>query len=301
MAVPMLNKSEVYGFIYVDSLISSRLFDDEDLRVLTMLANIAAIQIENARLFAEQVEKRRFEGEVEAAAQIQRRLLPRRPPAVPGYLFDGRNSPCYDVGGDYWDCLTVEGSMRAVVLGDVAGKGMGAALLMAGLQATFHARVETKPGLIELIDYLNGAIAVRAPSNRFVTLFLMMLDSAGHRLTCVNAGHAPMPLIVRADGRMEEIESGGPPLGVVPGYAYGTRSIELEPGDTIFSCSDGVTDAVNADGDAFGERRLRDVIGAMAGHPPHEMCEALDDQLSRFVGDAGQTDDLTIVAVQRET
>ena len=300
MAVPLMLRDEVRGFVYVDSLLRTRRFDEDDLRVLTMLANIAAIQLESARMFAEQVERRRLERELEAAAQIQRRLLPGRPPAIPGYGFAGRNAPCYEVGGDYWDCLPLDERRSAIVLGDVAGKGMGAALLMAGLQATVHARVESGPAARDLVRQLNRAMVERAPSNRFVTLFLMELDHRTHHAHCINAGHVPFPLIVHPDGGIEDLPAGGPPLGVAQDFDYEQHELDLGSRDLLVACSDGVTESLSPEGELFGEDRLRDLLRGLAGRPPEAVCVAIEEALHVHAREAAQPDDLTIVVLQRD-
>ncbi len=301
MAVPLWNNKEVIGLIYADSRAASSLFADDDLRVLTMLANIAAIQIENARLFEQQVEKQRFEQEARAAADIQRRLLPRQPPDIPGYQMDGYNAPCYEVGGDYFDYLAMDGTRSAVVLADVAGKGMGAAMLMAGLQATFHARLAGKPSPEDLVRQLNEAVSRVAPSNRFVTMFYVELDHTAHTLRYINAGHAPEPILVRAAGGTERLKSGGVPLGILPDVGYPVGSLELAPGDFLFLCSDGVTETVDPKGEEFGEARLERLLVSLAGRPPLAIRQAVEESLEAHAAGAPPPDDLTLVIVQRST
>lgn len=299
MAVPLWNQEEVIGLIYTDSQLTDGAFTDEDLKLLTMLGNIAAIQIQNARLFVEQLEKQRFEKEAQAAAEIQRKLLPQDIPDIPGYRFIGHNSPCHEVGGDYYDCLTLTESRRGIIIADISGKGMGAALLMASLQASYHARVETASSPLALVDLLNTAIHRSAPSNRFATAFVMDLDVGAHRVTYVNAGHAPPPLVVRANGETALIMPGGPPLGVFPGMEYESGVFDLAPGDFLFACSDGVTDAMNPAGEMFGDDRLRDQLATLAGRPPEAVHQALAETLHRFAAGAPQPDDLTIIILQR--
>jgi len=299
MAVPLWNNKKVIGLIYADSRMASGLFADEDLRVLTMLANIAAIQIENARLFEDQVEKRRMDQEAEAAADIQKRLLPRRPPDVSGYEIDGLNIPCFEVGGDYFDYQSIDKRRYAMVLADVAGKGMGAAMLMSNLQAAFHARVELGPEPQDLVAHLNNTVARVAPSNRFVTLFYLEVNLEQHSLRFINAGHAPEPMLVRAAGGVERLRAGGVPLGIIEGFVYPVGQVALQPGDFVFICSDGVTETVNGDGDEFGEERLEAVLSAQIGRSPTEIRAAVQAGLEKFAGDAPQPDDLTLMIVKR--
>jgi hypothetical protein len=208
MAAPLWNRREVTGLIYADSRLSSGLFSDDDLRLLTMLANIAAVQMQNAALFVEQLEKQRFEREARAAAEIQRRLLPRTRPEIPGYAFEGHTEPCYECGGDYYDCLGIGDTRAGIVLCDVAGKGMGAAMLMAVIQATLQAQTGTGPELKPMVRALGRAISRSAPSNRYATLLFLDLDHAAHRLRYINAGHAPLPLHVQPSGTVHELPAG---------------------------------------------------------------------------------------------
>lgn len=298
MAAPLWDRKKVIGLIYADSRVQSKIFTEQDLTILTILANIAAIQIERTILVAETIEKNRLQSEVNAAARIQRGLLPVAPPVIPDYEFIGHNSPCHEVGGDYYDCLALQGERRGIVIGDVAGKGMGAALVMAVLQATFHARVETESDPRRLIGHINRTIGRSVPSNRFVTLFYMELDPISHRVRCVNAGHAPPPLIVRRSGEIVEIPVGGAPLGVLE-QDYPVTEVELNPGDVIFSCSDGVTDMTAPDGEMFGYDRLREVLSSVAGSPLDRIWDAVDSRLKAHARGALQPDDLTVVAIRR--
>jgi len=299
MAVPLWNKKEVIGLIYADSRVQADLFRDEDLRLLTVLANIAAIQIENATLFEEQLEKERFEQEAKAAADIQSRLLPTKQPIIEGYAILGHNTPCYEVGGDYYDCLRLDDERYGIVLADVAGKGMGAAMLMAVVQATLHARADTGPAPGELVDKLNSAIDRSAPSNRFVTLFFMDLNPGTHHLLWVNAGHAPPPSLIRKSGEVVELGSGGTPLGVFAGFNYPTSELDLEPGDVIFAATDGVTDVMNPEGEMFGDDRLREMLAPLAGRPIDEIQQVIDDKLAAFSQNTPNPDDLTYVILRR--
>ena len=300
MAAPLFSKEGVSGLIYTDSRLRSATFTEENLKLLTMLGNIAAIQIQNAHLFEEQIEKRRFEREAHAAAEIQRRLLPGSSPSIPGYSLVGSNEPCYEVGGDYYDCLTLDDQRHGLLIADVAGKGMGAALLMASLQATYHARADIAPSPKDLVDQLNRAISRSAPSNRFVTMFFMELDHTTHRARYVNAGHAPPPLLISRSGEPRELLPGGPPLGVFADIDYPVVDIELSPGDFLFACSDGVTDVMNPEGEMFGEEQLRELLVPLAGRSASAIHDTVSERLRAFAKGTPQPDDLTVVVLRRD-
>ncbi len=301
LAVPLWNAEQVIGLLYADSRLGSRKFTREDLSVLTALGNVAAIQIENAKLFQEQLEKRRIEEELRAAAEVQRRLLPDEPQHIPGFRFAGSNEPCRESGGDYFDCVSLGDDGRfAIALGDVAGKGVDAALLMAMLQATLHARAETAKSVRDLVDFLNAATVRAAPDNRFITLFLAALEPRTHRLRCVNAGHSPLPLVVHADKTVEEIATCGPPLGIAPGIEYRVVEVRLEPGDFVVACSDGATDARDAAGDFFGEERLKSLVLTLGGFEAEEIRRRIEEAVRAHAAGLPLADDLTLVVLQRE-
>lgn len=303
MAVPLASgeDDDVTGLLYADSRLGKKLFDGSDLRLLTMLGNIAAIQIRNSLLFEAQVEKRRLEKEADAAAAIQRRLLPREHPVIPRYSFAASSSPCTEVGGDYFDCLPMDGGRFGICLGDVAGKGMGAALLMAALHATLQARMEQGPAPDALVAHLGRAVERDAPSNRFVTLFLAELHPEENMAKCINAGHAPAPLRVRRTGQLERIESSGPPLGIRPDFTYAVTEIRLEPGDLLVACTDGVTELENSRGEMFGQERLESFLVEAAGREPGALRRDLLHRLEEFAAGMERLDDLTLVVLRRDS
>jgi serine phosphatase RsbU (regulator of sigma subunit) len=299
MAVPLIDRHGVSGLIYADSRSESRTFTESDLRLLTVLAKVSAVQVENARLFQAQLEEQRLERELGAAATIQKRLLPRRPPAIAGYSIRGMSEPCRGVGGDWFGCVQVSPDRYLIGLADVAGKGMPAALLMAAFQATFVARAEAGNAIDRLVAGLNRAMNEQAPSDRFVTLFACDLDPSKHRLRWINAGHAPPPLCVRANGETEPLVTRNVPLGIVPDFEYEVRELQLEPGDAVFACSDGVTDATDGDGSMFGDERLAEVLRAHAGSDALRLLTEVHTGVQEFAGGVEPPDDVTILAIAR--
>jgi serine phosphatase RsbU (regulator of sigma subunit) len=185
------------------------------------------------------LEKRRLEDEMRRAAEIQSGLLPASPPSVAGYQLAAASRPCRAVGGDYFDFRT-DGGRLTLALGDVAGKGTGAALLMGILRAAVRAHWR-EPSLIEAITRINGTICQNVPENRYMTFFLAQLDPGSGQLAYVNAGHNP-PLLVRATGVVERLEEGGLVIGMFDQVPYAEGTVTLQHGDVLLVYSDGVTE-----------------------------------------------------------
>src|SRR5204862_776428 len=197
LAVPLGVGANVFGIIYADSPLSDNRFSEDHLKVLTTLASVAAIRVENARLTEEQIERERLEREQQVASEIQQRFLPSKAPQVTGYELQGISFPCYEIGGDYYDFIERENGSLIVALGDVSGKGTSAALLMSSLHAAVHAQVALCRPIAETIGAVNRYLADNTPANRFVTLFYAELDPPTGSLSFINAGHNP-PLIAHA-------------------------------------------------------------------------------------------------------
>ena len=300
MAVPLRGTQDVIGIIYADSLVTAGLFGEHELRLLTMLADLATIHIENTHRFRQQVREEHLEREARAAAEIQERLFPRDAPRIPGYEFDWLTVPCYEVGGDYCDCMSLEGNRYGMVLADVAGKGMGAAMLMAVTQATLRTHVRVGVELDLLVKHMNTAMLVSTPENRFVTFFFVEIDSENHSLRYLNAGHAPPPLLVRCSGAVEKLAAWSIPLGLIGGIDCISRRTELGPGDFIFACSDGVTDTLGPDASMFGEERLERLLTGLAGRSAADVKSAVEAEVTAFAQGTPPTDDLTMAILRRE-
>ncbi len=289
-------KDSVIGLVYVDSLQHSHSFGEDDLRVLTALANVAAAKIENVRLLEESLEKRHMEEDMRMAAEIQTGLLPREAPDIPGYELSGINQPCRTVGGDYYD-FVAEGGRVLIALGDVSGKGTGAALLMTVLRAAVRAHW-TEDSLADAVSRINRTVCQNVPSNKFVTFFVATLDPASGELTYVNAGHNP-PLLIRAGAEVELLQEGGIVLGFFENNPYDFGRVGMRPGDTLLAYSDGVTETWSPEGDEFGEERL----SALAAKSHELGARALQDEIlreiERFEAGARATDDRTLVVLKR--
>jgi serine phosphatase RsbU (regulator of sigma subunit)/pSer/pThr/pTyr-binding forkhead associated (FHA) protein len=299
ICVPLWNNRDVIGLLYVDSRRLSGLFTERDLRLLTHLANVTAVKIENARLFEQVVAAERMAQELERAAEIQNHLLPADGPPIPGYQVFGSSVPCRAVGGDYYDYIELPGGRYAIGLGDVAGKGLPAALLMCSLHATLRALMELDLPPAETMVRLNRLLARSIPANRFVTFFLGILDPARHALLYVNAGHNAPFLVRAAGGDAERLERTGRPLGLFEISPYEARETALRPGDLLVCYSDGVTEERNAEGEEFGEERLL----ALARRPESDSPTAIIERVTAALGEhhtgSPPQDDITLVVLRR--
>lgn len=299
LAVPLsVDERHVFGIIYADSPTHQASFNPEHLDILTTLASVASIRVENATLLDERLQRERMERELELATEIQQRFQPSGPPTIEGYEFQGISFSCYEIGGDYYDFIPRHNGSMLVALGDVSGKGTSASLLMSSLHAAIHGQVAAKTPLVDLVTSVNVYLAENTPANRFITLFVTELDPTTGKLTYINAGHNP-PLIGRADGSIELVESGGLPLGLMDFAEYESGEAHLGHGDVLVVYSDGVSEANNLAEDEFGMDRLKDVVSANVGRSASGIRDKVESALSDFTGTAAPNDDITLVIVKR--
>ncbi|MCA1625017.1 MAG: SpoIIE family protein phosphatase [Acidobacteria bacterium] len=300
LAVPLsVGPTDVFGIIYADSPTHTATFTEEHLNILTTLASVAAIRVENARLLEERFERERMERELELATEIQQSFQPSAPPLMDNYEFQGISFSCYEIGGDYYDFINLPDNKMLIALGDVSGKGTGAALLMSSLHAAIHGQVAAKSSLAELVTAVNQYLAANTPSNRFVTLFITELDPATGTLRYINAGHNP-PLIGRADGTVAQLEAGGFPLGILPMAQFELGETELQLGEALVIYSDGVSEANNLNGDEFGLDRLIEVVRKNLRASAAGLRDKVESELSAFTQTAPANDDITLVILKRK-
>jgi serine phosphatase RsbU (regulator of sigma subunit) len=299
LAVPLGVSEKVFGIIYADSPIAEGRFTEDHLKVLTTLASVAAIRVENARLVEARFQQERLERELQLAMEIQQRFQPTAPPVVPGYEFQGISFPCYEIGGDYYDFIKRDDGRLVIALGDVSGKGTAAALLMSSLHASIHAQTGSHDSLVETISAVNRYLAENIPSNRFVTLFYAELDPESGALSFLNAGHNP-PLIVHAAGTVEQLASGGLPLGIKANADYREGRTTLQAGDVLVIYSDGVTEAASPNGEEFGPTRLYEVVSRNVESSAAGIRDRIESALTKFSQGIPAADDITLVIVKRQ-
>jgi len=298
MAVPLQTKDRIIGLIYLDSPFILREFTKDDLSLLTVMANVAAIRIENARLAEVEEADRIMVRDLTQAAEIQRGVLPSGPPKLPGIDLAGYNAACRTVGGDYYDFFPYQDGRVGLALGDVSGKGMPASLMMMALHARVQVLAEDPGNLGGFMSRLNKATCANCPTNRFVTFFFCVANPSTGEISFANAGHNP-PIVMRASGDTELLSNGGPPLGIVAIAPYAEQRTELAPGEMLVIYSDGVTEATNANYDEFGEERFIDVLWRNRLQSAEVIAAAVTNALTEFAAGAPPADDITLVVAKR--
>jgi len=273
-------------------------FGAGDRRTLGLFANQAAIALENVRLHVEALAKERLEREMQLAGDIQSRILPKSVPVTPGFDLIGWNRPAQQVGGDYYDFLPLAGDKLGVTVGDVSGKGIPAALLVSTLHSAVRLLLDRVEVGSPMLARLNQHIVDSSAPNKFITLLITQLDFASGELTYVNAGHNP-GVLVRAGGGTAMLDSGGMPLGLMPGSVYRCETVAIAAGDLLCLYSDGITEASSPTDEEFGLERLCELLTELREHPLSAIVERIDREVREFSAGQPQGDDQTLVLLRR--
>ena len=297
LAVPLLDEDRVVGLIWADSRRPEVRYRPDDLKAFTLLAGVFGHALTQARMNVNQKELRRLETELDTARDILATILPTTLPDVPGYEVCAHLDSCYEVGGDLYQLRPLPDGRLLMVNGDVAGKGLGAALLVATILPVLGVVCEKICDPVSIMTGLNQHIWRLTDTTRFATLFIGILDPATGGLIYVNAGHNP-PFIVDPDGSLRTLEPTGLPVGMFEDATYGVTEDVLTPGASLVLYSDGISEA-DAGGVFYGEKRFAEVLRRSAGcSAPQLLGEALCD-LAEFMGDKEPGDDITLVIVKR--
>lgn len=296
MVAPIISNSEVIGVFDLESD-ELNAYSDDDLQVLMMLASQVAIIIEKVMLHEQLVEKKRLEGQLEVARQVQLALLPSGDPELPGYDISAYNYPTEEVSGDYYDWVRIYEDQIGLVIADVSGKGVPAALLMAflraGLRAATHIGYAPQISMAK-VNYLLWESIER---NQFITAFYGILDTGNRTLAYANAGHNP-PLLLKADGDARFIERGGLPLGMFRDTRYHQYYLPIEPGDVLVLYTDGVTEATNPAGEEFGRDRLAEAVREAAPLSARELIRKVQTEVLKWTDGKGANDDITFFVIK---
>lgn len=297
LVVPLLHKDRVVGVFDLESSQLDR-FNEEHLKVLTPLASQVAVALENARLY-EELHRRdsRLGRELSIAKRIQRGLFPEAPPLGPGFEASAHFRPASELGGDLYDFFDFKAQCLGVAVGDVAGKGVPAALYGAFASGSVRARAFERHAPADLLARVNRTLRRRGVDGLYCNLAYAIFDFDARRLRLANSG-LPYPLRYRAaSGSCEEVEASGLPLGSFDSAEYDELELELEPGDVFVFATDGISEAHDS-GEDYGGARLRRQVEAAAGLPAQELGERILEDLDRFLGGAAPADDVTLVVVK---
>ncbi|MCF8241144.1 MAG: SpoIIE family protein phosphatase [Melioribacteraceae bacterium] len=292
LVIPMTIKSETKGLILLGRRKNEVEYTQSDIEFVSSVGSLAIISIENARLFEEAIEKQRLEKDLEIARNIQRNLLPGRIPQLKNFEIAAFNKSARQVGGDYYDVVTLDDHRTLIAIADVSGKGVQAALLMANLQAFLKSICKQNIPINEASNLINDLVSENTTMGSFITFFWGIIDDEARTLTYVNAGHNP-PLLVR-DNEIIKLRIGGMILGVMSTtIPYESEEIELRKGDRIYLFTDGITEAMSMDNEEFSDEKLEDFVLNQKDLSADELINSLMKEVRNYTAGADQSDDIT--------
>jgi sigma-B regulation protein RsbU (phosphoserine phosphatase) len=298
MCVPMWDDKEIIGVIYSDRLSVDKMFDQADLRLLILLAHVAAVKITNMR----QRQKLRADEDLrkqQAQARIiQQNLLPQSDPVFEPFDISGGMRACYQVGGDYFDFLPIEPARLGIVIADVAGKGTGAALLMAYFSGSLLVESKTMKNLAEMSAKLNNIILRKSESHVFISFFMGILNPENEEMTYVNAGHNP-PIILSTAGGVQKLDGTGFCLGMFPDVTYKIGTVRLWAGDLLCVYTDGIVERRDRNSEPFGEGRLIETLLKCSGLPARDGVSKIFEAIDAFSENLEPDDDMTLIILKR--
>lgn len=297
MVAPLFDREQTIGVLYVDSDDPRVHYGRDQLRAFTLMANLVAAKITHARLMEAEQERVRLASEAAAAKRVQETILPSVLPEIAGYELAARQIPCHEVGGDLYDAFRLENGKLYLVVGDVSGKGMPAALLMSNVIACLRMLYTQGVPLSELAARVDAEVLASSDALHFVTLFIALLDPQTNRLEYVNGGHNP-PLLMRPGADVQRLDSTSVPLGLLAGTTFETRAVELPAGSVLCVFSDGIPDAQRGD-EEYGDSRVMTSIERRVGYGLDELADGILSDLREFQGDEPLPDDVTLVVLRR--
>jgi len=300
LSAPLMIRSKLIGILTLYNKENEEVFTEQDKRLLSIIASQSAQVVENARLHEKEQALKEMRREVELAAKIQKQLLPKETPKLDKYELCGKNKTARTVGGDYYDFIQLDANRWAICLGDVSGKGMPASLLMSNLQAILRGQsfYQYPPGTV--LEKANRQLYQSMGMEKFITLFLGILDTEAHTLEYSNGGHE-FPFLIRKDNKCNRLEAGGIPVGVMENREYETEKISLDRGDKLIVFSDGIIDSQNADDEIFGEDRLKKKLLTNNKNSGSELIESVFKASLEHNEQQEPFDDMTMVVLTRHS
>jgi sigma-B regulation protein RsbU (phosphoserine phosphatase) len=294
ITVPLKVGERITGVAQVINRLDGGAFDADDLELFIALCSLAAIAIENAKMHRSLMEKQRFVKDMEFARTVQESFLPQQAPELVNYRFSAHYTPAQEVGGDFYDFIHLDARRTGIVIGDVSGKGVPAALYMAKLGSDLKTLAFTEKDPEAALRKLNDLLVERSRRGMFATLLYIELDSESGRMVLSNAGHLP-PLVRKKDGTVRKLAgAGGSPLGILAGMRFGQETSSLGPGDIVVLYTDGIIEAMNAREELYGYERFEELVRKSPANPD-ALKEAIVSDVNRFTGLSPQHDDMTLV------
>lgn len=298
-AAPLVDEAGTLGMLVASSTATVRKFHEEDLEFLTSVASVAALKIRNLRLARAAIARERHEQELKIARRIQESLLPLQLPHFAGLELFARNSPSRGVSGDFYEVAACrDGRHCSILVVDVSGKGIPAALLTASIEALVAGPMEDRVSPDEVLGMVSRRLYERTPPEKYATAFFAIIDTHDGTVHFSNAGHNPS-LLVHADGRITRLEVEGKPLGLVRGSSYELGEVRLAPGDSLVVYTDGLTEAENPSGEQFGTGRLEYCSREGRALPIEQFGTTILDAVARHGGGRAADDDCTLLIARR--
>jgi len=300
LAVPLFDEGRVLGILYADTTSPHHRYEDEHLRVMATFGNLIASRLLNYELLEERQAKQVMEAELSRASGIQKKLLVTHPPCIEGYSVHAFQEQSRSVGGDLYDTVRLSDGRLLIMVADVSGKGMGAALLMSNILASFRILYEDSDfGLRWAIQRVSEQLLKHSDQEDFATIFAATVEPGGNKLRYVNGGHNP-PMLVRKDGSCQLLQASGIMIGAFPGMDWDAEEVEMNEGDLLFVFSDGIPEAARND-EMYGEDRAEKLIVANRAESPETVANRLMEDLNGFMGDAPRSDDITMMLLKKES
>jgi sigma-B regulation protein RsbU (phosphoserine phosphatase) len=294
ITVPLKVGDRITGVAQVINRLDDKPFDADDLELFIALCSLAAIAIDNAKMHKSLMERQRLVKDMEFARTVQESFLPQKLPELTSYRFSAHYTPAQEVGGDFYDFIHIDRDRIGIVIGDVSGKGVPAALFMAKLGSDLRTLAFTEKDPAAALRKLNDLLAGRSRRGMFATLLYVELEARTGKLTLANAGHLP-PIIKKADGSVEKLPaSGGSPLGILEGMQFSQEVMTLNHGETMILYTDGIVEAMNAREELYGYERF-DACLRKSPPGPDPLQAAIIEDVNRFTGLSPQHDDMTLV------
>lgn len=300
IVAPLIYHGEKKGYLLVGNRLDKTIFLEENLTFTELLANSLITALENNRLFLEELEKEKLEKELDLAKEIQRNLLPKTNPIIPGWDVVGKSIPSKTVGGDYFDIIELSGDEYMFIVADISGKGIPAALLMSNLQAIIRTLISLDLTLKELVERVNTLLYTNTTMDKFATMFIAKLNKSNSSLEYINAGHNP-PVYIKANGDIVELTEGCLLLGVIENLGnIGRNMIVLNSGDTILMYTDGINEAINVDREEYGTRRMIENMKKCSKSKSNMILDTIYSSVKDFSSGMEQYDDMTAIIIKKE-